>query len=262
MNDLEYAYLKRRLAELFDVDIGAYKAGHMRRRLETFIAHHGDGDPIALIKRADRDDGLRSKLRRTLTISVSSFFRDPGQYALLRSAVLPDLLGDTGRLQVWSAACSRGQEPYSLAMVFLEMGVDARVRILATDIDEEALAVAREGGPYTPEDVGNVSRLQMARHFVYRDGHHWLTDEVKRGVEFGKHDLIAGVSRRMFGLIACRNVLIYFEPAAKSEILRKLHRALAPGGVLFVGAAEAPMGEDSALFESLGGNFYRKRDSD
>lgn len=260
MNDLEYVYLKRRIAERFDVDIGVYKAGQMRRRLETFIAHHGDGDPIALIKRADRDDGLRSKLRRTLTINVSSFFRDPGQYAQLRSNILPDLLGAAGRLHVWSAACSRGQEPYSLAMVFLGMGVDAGVRILATDIDEEALAVAREGGPYRPEDVGNVSRLQMARHFVSRDGCYWLTDEVKRQVEFGRHDLTADVSPPTYGLIACRNVLIYFEPTVKSEVLRKLHLGLTPGGVLFVGAAEAPMGEDRCLFDSLGGNFYRRRD--
>jgi chemotaxis protein methyltransferase CheR len=207
-----------------------------------------------------------SRLRDYLTINVSAFFRDPERWEFLRRTVVPDLLKQqtalTGvlapRLRVWSAGCSIGLEPYSLAMLLDEVTPLRRHIILATDLNRGALAKARARGPYSAEDVQNVSAAQRQKYFDPGGPPFFITDKLARRVEFREHNMLADAPESNFDLIICRNVVIYFTDEAKAHLYRKFHAALRPGGVLFVGGTEVVSQANQIGLRSFGISFYRK----
>ena len=165
MNDKEYTYLKGKIFRSTNIDLDGYNSQQMRRRLEGFIDRYNSSNVIAYCRMLEQDGGKVKELLDFLTINVSEFFRDQPQFQCLRTLVLPKLLERRSRLNIWSAACSRGQEPYSIAMMLEEICPGQGHRILATDIDEGALAWAKKGGPYPPADVRNVEKRLMRRFF-------------------------------------------------------------------------------------------------
>ncbi|MGB2694011.1 MAG: protein-glutamate O-methyltransferase CheR, partial [Dehalococcoidia bacterium] len=193
-----------------------------------------------------------------LTINVSEFFRDPDQFARLRSQILPELLSARRRIRIWSAGCSHGAEPYSIAMLLSEPGSAPRVPILATDMDTAALAQATAGGPYSPDQVRNVPRVDLRRYFRSEEGQYWINDGLRRLVEFREHNVLDGSFGRDFDLIMCRNVMIYLSSEAKARLLRRLSGALIPGGVLFVGGTEAILESSRFGLQRLYGDFYQR----
>jgi chemotaxis protein methyltransferase CheR len=258
VNDLEYAILKRRIRQLLCIDIDAYKSQQMRRRLEAFVARHSAGSPIQFRNRLNTDVDLLSQLRDMLTINVSEFFRDSGQFEYLRSNVLPELLRRAGKINIWSAACSHGQEPYTIAIILAEMSAGHRAGILATDLDRQAIRRAKAGGPYSPAEVRNVPRRLLQEYFSSSGESHMVVDKIRRRVEFREHDLISDEYENGFDLLICRNTMIFFTSELKSRLTRRFYDSLRPGGVLFVGGTEPLLGPDRAGFETLWGNFYRK----
>jgi chemotaxis protein methyltransferase CheR len=139
---------------------------------------------------------------------------------------------------VWSAACSIGAEPYSLAILLEELSPGRRHQILATDIDQQILQVARQA-TYGPESLRNVSQARLTRFFTQEaDRKQTLVDELRRRVEFRQHNLLKDPFERDFDLIACRNVLIYFTREAQNDLFLKFSRSLTPGGFLFIGGSE------------------------
>ncbi len=258
MNDIEYAILKRRIRQLLCIDIDAYKSQQMRRRLEAFVARHSVGSPIQFRNRLNTDVDLLSQLRDMLTINVSEFFRDSGQFEYLRSNVLPELLRRAGKINIWSAACSHGQEPYTIAVILAEMSAGHRAGILATDLDRQAIRRATAGGPYSPAEVRNVPRRLLEEYFSSSGEDHMVVDKIRGRVEFREHDLISDEYENGFDLLICRNTMIFFTSELKSRLTRRFYDSLNPGGVLFVGGTEPLLGPDRAGFETLWGNFYRK----
>lgn len=257
MDDREFALLKKTIVAVLRIDIDAYKSQQMRRRLEAHVGRYGGGDVAAFCRRLQTDPASRETLRAMLTINVTEFFRDPAHFDRLATDVLPMLLRERGRLNIWSAGCSYGAEPYSVAILLHELGAAGRARILATDLDRDALARARAGGPYSPAEVRNVRPGWLRRYFV-RDGEGYRVVDTLRRLEIRELDLLAGPFERGFDLILCRNVMIYFSAEVKSQLFRRFSESLRPGGVLFVGGTEALLGDDLAPFERLGGNFYRR----
>jgi chemotaxis protein methyltransferase CheR len=257
MDDRAFGLLKRKIAATLGIDLDGYKPGQMRRRLEAHVQRHARGDVLAFCRRLESDPEAREALRAMLTINVTEFFRDPPQFERLHTVILPRLLQEANRVNIWSAGCSHGAEPYSVAILLDDLGALGRSRILATDLDRDALQRARAGGPYNPTEVRNVRPAWLRTYFV-RDGAGYRVVDGLRRLEIRELDLLSAPFERGFDLILCRNVMIYFSADVKTRLFQQFCAALRPGGVLFVGGTEALLGTDLLGFERLGGNFYRK----
>lgn len=260
MQEPTYAELKRVIKDRIGLDLDLYKGQQMRRRLDNFVTQRGGSDEMAWVRSLTANRDELAALRDMLTINVSEFFRDFAQFESLWTKVLPDLLASRSTMSIWSAACSNGQEPYSLAITLDELGAGSRYRLLATDLDRAVLAKAQAGGPYAAGDVRNVSASRKQQYFATDGDEHFVKPALRSRVTFREHNLLANSYGTNYDLIVCRNVLIYFSPEAKNEILRRFQAALRPGGVLFIGATEALLGGDSRGYKPLGGNFYQKMD--
>lgn len=188
---------------------------------------------------------------------MTEFFRTPEKFDELEKRVIPDLLKQSAKLNIWSAGCSIGAEPYSLAIMLNELTPQVRHRILATDLDIEMLAKAKQG-TYTANELKNIPSARLAKYFKQADGKATINDDIRAKVEFGRHNLLVDKFETGFDLILCRNVVIYFTEAAKDSLYRRFFAALKPGGVLFVGGTEAILNFRDIGFSHYLPFFYRK----
>ncbi len=226
------------------LDFSGYKASTLSRRIRQrmHLGHCADAGDYAA--RLAVDDDEREALCQDLLINVTEFFRDAPVFSLLDEEVLPDLLrgrdpGDD--LRLWSAGCASGEEAYSLAMLALDaasrFGFTGNVKVFATDVHPGALAAA-SAGIYTDEAVRRIPE-PLLRRFFQRDGARWRVDgTLRRHVVFARHNLLADPPFTRIDLAACRNLLIYLQPAAQLKVLGQLHFALKPQGLLLLGASE------------------------
>jgi two-component system, chemotaxis family, CheB/CheR fusion protein len=233
-------YLKRSRG----FDFAGYKPASLERRIQKRM------EMIGILDYADYIDYLEvhseefATLFNTILINVTAFFRDPAAWEFLTDQVIPDLLtrkAAPAPIRVWSAGCASGEEAYTLAMILAEaMGIAAykeRVKIYATDIDEEALTRARQAS-YDAREVAGVPPNLLERYFEQVDGLFSFQKDLRRNVIFGRHDLIQDAPISRVDLLVCRNTLMYFNAETQSRILTRFHFALNDGGVLFLGRAE------------------------
>lgn len=252
-----YDRLTRDVRTLLGFDLAQYKAPQVWRRVNGFAAARGFADVPTLLARCRVDPDLRTAFRDMITINVSEFFRNPETFETLRTRYLPSVLHATGITRVWSAGCSLGYEPYTIAMLVREHAAGLTVRILATDVDEAVLAKAR-ASRYTELQMAGVSAARRAR-FFHRDGDHWeVRPELRAMATFRCHDLLRDPCDSGFDLIACRNVVIYFTEDAKTRLYERFARSLRPGGLLFVGATEAISNARAIGLEPEVPGFYRR----
>jgi chemotaxis protein methyltransferase CheR len=257
VNDAQYFMVKKRVRDLLQIDLDAYKPQQMRRRIDRFVQRRA-GDDVAVYCRALEHDGQAlDDLRSMLTINVSEFVRDPAQFERLQEELLPPMLARRDRLRVWSAACSHGAEAYTLAMILDELSAPA-ARVLGTDIDRRMIERARAGGPYAPHELRNLSPSRLRRFFEVTPEGIFVRAALRQRVHFAEHDLLGEPPEGEYDLIACRNVLIYFTAETKRALCGRLRAALRDDGVLFVGGTEGLLGPESAGFQRIGGNFYRR----
>jgi two-component system CheB/CheR fusion protein len=213
-------------------------------------------------------------LFNTILINVTAFFRDPAAWERLRDEALPALIAsrpEPGPIRVWSAACASGEETYSIAMLLAEaLGRDQfrdRVKIYATDADEEALTQAR-AATYVGKQLDGLPPPLLEKYFT-RDGDRYMFDkDLRRSVIFGRHDLVQDAPISRVNLLSCRNALMYFNTEAQGRILARFHFALVDTGVLFVGKAEmlfthtqlfAPIDLRCRLFRKISRENWRDR---
>lgn len=184
-------------------------------------------------------------LFNTILINVTSFFRDPDAWEFVSTDVIPRLLAERGPddpIRVWSAGCASGQEAYTLAMLLAEaMGAEAfrqRVKIYATDVDEDALNEARVAS-YDAKAVESVPPELLTRYFEQVNGGRYaFHKDLRRAVIFGRNDLVKDAPISRVDLLVCRNTLMYLNAETQRNVLGRLHFALAPQGTLFLGHAE------------------------
>jgi two-component system, chemotaxis family, CheB/CheR fusion protein len=193
-------------------------------------------------------------LFNTILINVTSFFRDPESWDYLRDEILPDLVeaSNGGPLRVWSAGSAAGQEAYSVAMLFHElMGSEfrERVKIYATDVDEEALSHARQAS-YSERELLGLPGSYRERYFDEAAGRYVFTADVRRSVIFGRNDLTRDAPISRIDLLLCRNTLMYFNAETQARIVNRLAFALRPQGLLFLGKAEMLLNH-SDLFDPV-----------
>lgn len=260
MDAAEYNLIKREVMSLTGIDLNFYKDTQMQRRLNSYLLRVGQPSWRDYFKVVRQNNDELQKLRDYLTINVSSFYRDTEKYVHLQERVLPELLHHNPKLRIWSAGCSRGQEPYTLALMLLELtGSFRRHYILASDLDRGALTFAKNGGPYTKDDIAGVSPILLKKYFKQENDSYWVADELKQRITFKQHNLLADRFENNFDLIICRNVVIYFTAPVKDKLYLNFYQALRPGGILFVGGTEIVPKAQEIGFDTAGISFYRRR---
>jgi two-component system, chemotaxis family, CheB/CheR fusion protein len=226
-------------------DFRGYKRASLARRIDKRIASLGLRDRAEYREYANACPVERAKLVDALLINVTRFFRDEGSWAFLADRVVPEVLkrkGKGGEIRIWSAGCASGEEPYTLAMIFAEAMGDGefarRVKIHATDIDEDALS--RGAYALYRERELSVLRPELRRRYFVPAGKHFsFREDLRSRVSFTRHDLIADAPLEQVDLLSCRNTLMYLEAETQNGILERFHTALNDGGILFLGRAEA-----------------------
>ena len=239
------------------IDLSAYKEKQMKRRIGSLAARRGFSKLTDYFACLDRDEKLYFEFINYITINVSEFFRNPGQWEVLKREIIPALLKEKKALKIWSCACSTGEEPYSLVMLLSDFLRLEEIKVLATDIDEEAMRKAREG-VYSENSLKSMPPELVNRFFDYSDGKYRISDQVKRRVEFKKLDLLRDPFPSLCDLIVCRNVLIYFTEQAKQQLYGKFSSALAKSGVLFVGSTEQIVQPHIYNLKPIRAFFYHK----
>ena len=249
---------KRKSALVSKIDLNSYKEKQMKRRIETLITkNHINSykDYVALIK---KDKDKFEQFVNFLTINVSEFYRNPEQWVILDREVFPDLIKKFGKnLKIWSAACSTGDEPYSLVMALSKHIPIKQIKIIATDIDKQVLDKARMG-LYNEKSIAAVPPEFKKKYFTQIGSSYQISDEIKRQVEFKEHNLLKDPYITGCNLIVCRNVLIYFTEDAKEEIYQKFNSALVSQGILFIGSTEQIMNYKDLNYQRMQSFFFQK----
>jgi len=267
VNDSAFEALLDFLKRSRGFDVTGYKRTNLerrfKRRMET-VDSKSYGDYLDYLEVHPEE---YEALFNTLLINVTEFFRDPPAWEHLRNDVLPSLLAakpDDEPIRVWSAGCAAGQEAYTAAMVLAEsLGEDAyreRVKIYATDIDEEALATARHA-IYTQKQLEGVPPELRSKYFERADQRMAFVKDLRRTVIFGRNNLISDAPISRLDLLICRNTLMYFTAETQGRILRHFHFALRDSGVLMLGKSEMLISHRD-VFEAVDVNrrTFRKLD--
>jgi len=208
---------------------------------------------------------LNKKVLLALTTNETSFFRDLAPFEFLKGTVLPEIMknrAQTKTLTLWSAACSSGQEPYSMAIALKEACPDLaswRVKIMASDINPSVVSKAKEG-VYSSLEVNRGLPIQLLLKYFHQKGEQFLvSEEIKSMVSFFEQNLIASWPATQVDVLFLRNVLIYFDTETKRGLFEKVKAILAPDGYLFLGTAETPYRIVEGFAKVNGAtNVYRK----
>ena len=255
--DIDFTLFQRKVKAAYGLDLSAYKRPQMERRIRANMDRCGARTFWQYYALLQKDEAVLDEFLDRVTINVSELFRDPEQFEVLRRDVLPKLRNDKNKLSVWSAGCSYGAEPYTLAILLNELSPGLRHCVHATDIDDRMLARARQG-IFSEQEVRNVSKMRLAKYFSRCSDGYEAKRVLKEMIDFRKHNLLEDRFRRSFDLIACRNVVIYFTEDAKSELYDRFYGSLRPGGYLFVGGTERVADYAEIGFENKFPFLYRK----
>jgi len=254
----DYEVFKKNIYTLTKIDLSAYKEKQMRRRIETLIGKNkitSFDDYVALIK---KDKEKFEEFVNFLTINVSEFYRNTDQWELLDKKVIPALIGKFGKnLKIWSAACSTGDEPYSLVMALSRHLPLNQIKIFATDIDKQVIAQAKTG-LYSEKSIAGVPADLKKKYFTKVGNSYQISEEIKSRVEFKEHNLLKDAYPARCNLIVCRNVLIYFTEEAKDEVYKKFNDALVTDGYLFIGSTEQIMNYKEIGYKRESSFFFTK----
>lgn len=239
------------------INLSAYKSNQLHRRISSLMTRIGVTTTDEYINLLKRDSSEKQRFLDFITINVSEFFRNPEMFEELSKLIKSDFLKSNRNIRMWSAACSIGAEPYSLAMILDDYAPKSRHYILATDIDTTIINKAKSG-EYVQSEVKNVKKEYMNKYFTLKNDKYSIDNKIKNMVTFKKHDLILDRYENDFDIIVCRNVVIYFNTDIKNEIYKKFSNSLKPGGLLFVGATESIYNYKEYGFEKASTFIYRK----
>lgn len=263
----DFAFFQRFLSEKAGLHLWPEKGYLLEARLARILRQRGLDSLAALAgrMRAASDIALERDVVEAMMTHETLFFRDLKSFDSLRDVVLPQLMtarASERRLSIWCAACSTGQEPYSIAMMLSEMGSQLAgwsVQILATDLSTAVIERAK-AGIYTQFEVQRGLPIRMLLNYFHQQADGWTLDKkIRDMVEFRPFNLLRDPTPfGRFDLILCRNVMIYFDGAQRARLFSRLKSRIAPDGALMLGGAETVLGvttEFASLKEAP--NFYR-----
>lgn len=239
------------------IDLALYKEAQMKRRLTSLYEKKGYADFVDFLKALEKDRDLMNEFLDRMTINVSEFYRNGKRWEVLEKKIFPKLLQNNKRLKIWSAACSTGEEPYSLAMVLSQHVPLSQIQIYATDLDENVIQKAKLG-LYPERSLAEVPKDIQTKYFDKEGNFYKVKDEIKKCVTFKKHNLLKDKYETNYDLIVCRNVMIYFTEEAKDLIYQNFSKSMRKDGILFVGSTEQIFNPSRYDFDVEDTFFYRK----
>lgn len=254
----DYEKFKGAVLSLTKIDLNAYKERQMKRRIDALIAKHGIKGYEEYVQVLKTDKAKFEEFVNYLTINVSEFYRNPEQWQLMEKEIIPELIGKFGKnLKIWSAACSTGDEPYSLVMALSRHIPLNMIHITATDLDKQVIAKAKVG-LYNEKSISAVPDDLKKKYFTKIGLSYQISDEIKSRVEFREHNLLGNDYGKDYHMIVCRNVLIYFTEEAKDEVFRQFYQSLKPGGILFIGSTEQIINHREIGYERKNSFYYER----
>ena len=236
-----------------NIQLTSYKQDYIKRRLLSRMNSTRSKDFAEYHQYLRTHPEEEEKLRNALTINVTKFLRDPDVFNLIGREIFPAIIREKRSIKIWSAGCSSGEEPYTYAILLHEQakpGVILNNVITATDIDEEMIKKAKLG-LYEKNALENLSEQQVTRHFDKTDdGKFKVKDHIKNMVRFQSHDLMKGNPvARMFDVVSCRNVTIYFNEQQKKDLVKLVHESLGKDGYYIMGMSEYMSKDVEHLFK-------------
>ena len=241
----------------FGIYLFAYKENQLNRRILSLMSRVGAKDLDEYVKLLKTDSNQRQKFLDFITINVTEFFRNPELFDELKKELQAYLDAHRNGIKIWSAACSIGAEPYSLAIILDNLKNSDKNTIIASDIDSTILERAKKG-EFTDAEIKNVEASYLKKYFEAKNDKYTIDTRIKNMITFRKHDLILDDYEKGFDLIVCRNVVIYFNQDIKEKIYEKFSSSLNRGGLLFVGATESIYNCKDFGFEKASTFIYRK----
>ena len=245
------------LKRVFELDLTGYKRPQMERRINSLMRVLRIEGYDSFIDEMKKEQSIFNRFLDHLTINVSEFFRNQAQWDVLRDKIIPELLSKNSELKIWSAGCSTGQEPYSLAMMMEEHFPRVKYSILASDFDIRVLDKAKTGR-YSEREISGMESKFLSKYFQKTGEEYNVKDDLKRKIVFKKHNLITERFETGFDLILCRNVVIYFTEETKATLYKNFFNSLKPGGILFTGSTEQIITAREIGYSSAAIFFYQK----
>ncbi len=267
-DEKEFTELKAIIKRKIGFNCEDYKQPHLKRRLAVRLRATQSTSYKDYVQVLSKNADEEQQLKETLTVNVTELFRNPETYESVRANVLPELIkykGNNKLIKVWSAGCSNGEEPYSIAILLNEyLGSSAKrynISILGTDIDDDSLGKA-ENGVFQPKQLEKLGKERIGRFFFMKENNYQVIDELKKMVKVKRHDLISGPKFSGFDIIFCRNVTIYFEQKLQEILYMNFYNALNEGGYFVMGKTETLVGPASQLFKrfDLKERIYAKKE--
>jgi len=253
----DYNVFVKRVHHKYGIDLSLYKQKQMMRRTRSFYERYGFLSYEDFFMLGLTVDGeMEKRFIDRITINVSEFYRNRERWMDLRRLVLPELVAQNEALTIWSAACSTGEEAYTLRTLFSDQP-KRDIKIIATDIDEFVLLKAKRA-TYASKSLRELLPHEVTEYFNNEGDNYTVKDRYRTSVTFSKHDLLNDRYMKGVHLITCRNVLIYFTEEAKDRILKRFVSSLTDGGFLFVGSTEQIFSPERYGLETYGSFIYRK----
>ena len=257
MTTLNYEYFYTWVESNLNIQLDAYKEKQLRRRIQTIMRQAGAQTLEEYSTLIHSSESIKKQFLDYITINVTEFFRNKDLFDNFEHLLTTDLSKKFDSISIWSAACSIGAEPYSLAMIVDRHDLPLKQNILATDIDDTILARAKTG-IFRDNELKNVSITDKHLYFKADEKTFILDEKIRKKVDFKKHDLILDAYQQDFHVIVCRNVTIYFKNDVKEEIYRRMSEALVKGGLLFTGATETIYQPDRYGLKKVASFIYEK----
>lgn len=258
---MDYEEFKKAFYKQSKINLDLYKEKQMKPRITSLVEKNGFPTYMTFFWAMLKDRELYNTFINYLTINVSEFYRNPGQWELLEKVIFPMLIkrkGNAENIRIWSSACSTGDEPYTIVMLLARFMPLSKIKIIATDIDTGAIAKAVQG-IYPDRSVKDLPREFLDKYFTCINGNFYkVSDEVKKCVDFRQLNLLEDPYPKDMDLIVCRNVLIYFTEEAKYYIYENFNRSLVQDGILFLGSTEQIIGSTKYGLKPIQTFFYQK----
>ncbi|SJZ49540.1 CheR family methyltransferase [Selenihalanaerobacter shriftii] len=256
---LSFEKFRDKASRKVNIDLSSYKMKRVKRRINSLMDKHNIADYDQCLNELKTNSKFKKAFLNHFTINTSEFFRNPKNFKFLQEKIFPELLAEKRKIKIWSAPCSDGSEPYTLAIILNELNINPnRFEIQATDVDRQIIQKAKKG-VYNHNSVKKVEPKILNKYFSEEDDKYILDPKIKHQVRFKHHNLLTDNYGSQWDLILCRNVFIYFTKEIKDEVTQKLTNALRKDGYLFLGNTEYLLQPDSFGLEKEYASFYKRK---
>lgn len=236
--DWDYSDFKEAFYRRTGLDLNLYKDKQMERRIRQLMQREDKSGFRELFNYLSASAAALEFFLNYLTINTSEFFRDQKVYSLLQREIFPEIMHSfQGKMVVWSAGCSIGAEPYTVAIILHQLQALSRWEIIATDMDDKALLTAQQGC-YNIKQLGRTPAALLEAYFSREKELYCIKPEIREAVRFRQHNMLTDDPIPRCHILFCRNVFIYFKPQTQHFLLERFSRIIVPGGFIVIGSAE------------------------